>query len=124
VAICAECHATTQILPGESYGESDAGLFAELGEKLRGMSPTNAAQLAAELEGRNSAPPGRGLRRLIKLLPTLAILEFSVSDQPAVLRKVEGMLATLLGSIASSRSQSGMMAAVNVESQLDNRKAQ
>src|SRR6478735_5472233 len=112
-AVCSGCHAAAQILPGESYGESDVALFAELAVKLRGITPSYAARLGVELEGRSSAQAGRGLRQLVKLLPSLAILEFSVADQRIAMRKVEGMLATLLSSIAS-RGHSGSMPAIDV----------
>jgi hypothetical protein len=111
VAVCGECGGTSHTLPGESYGLQDAALFDDLAAALRDAQPTplNAVQLQSELAARNTAP-GRGLKRIAKLLPSLAILELIVSNDPLVMRKAEGMLATLLEAIAASRSSSGVIA--------------
>src|SRR5258707_41009 len=114
VAICLECGGHARSLPGESYGREDRTLFSELGATLReaGVSALNAVQLAAELEVRHYGAPGRGLRRLVQMLPSLGILELIVANQPGPMRKAEGMLATLLDALANGRPQSGTMPAV------------
>jgi hypothetical protein len=113
VATCGECNGPARTLPGESYAEQDASLFNDLESTLREaqLTPVNAVQLAVELEGR-TGQPGRGLKRLARLLPSLSILELIVSNDPATMRKAEGMLATLLDAIAASRSRSGSIPAV------------
>src|SRR3954466_10999569 len=82
---CAECGARARALPGESYAEGDAVLFNDLVAMLReaSITPANAAQLAAELESRSYDDPGRGLRRLAQVLPSLGILELIVAHRPA-----------------------------------------
>jgi hypothetical protein len=113
VASCTACGGPARPLPGESYAEDDATLFNELAAALReaGLTPYNAAQLARELEGRDLIAPGRGLRRLAQVLPTLEVLELVVPDRPGPLRKAEGMLAALLDVIARGRTQSGVVPA-------------
>lgn len=110
VAACGGCGGIAHTLPGESYGPQDVALFSDLAGALRDaqLTPLNAAQLQSELAARNSAP-GRGLKRMAKLLPSLAILELIVSNDPVIMRKAEGMLATLLEAIAASRSSSGVI---------------
>ena len=114
VANCLECGGHARSLPGESYAPEDKTLFSELGATLReaGVSPLNASQLAVELEVRNYGAPGRGLRRLVQVLPSLGILELIVANQPGPMRKAEGMLATLLDALANSRPKSGTMPVV------------
>jgi hypothetical protein len=109
---CPKCGNSSRTLPGESYAAADAKLFEDLDATLREaqLTPLNAMQLAVELEGRNGAP-GRGLKRIAKLLPTLSILELIVSNDPITMRRAEGMLATLLDAIAASHSRSGEMPA-------------
>lgn len=113
VARCSACGGPARPLPGESYAEEDATLFNELAGALReaGLTPYSAAQLATELEGRDLIEPGRGLRRLAQVLPSLGVLELVVPDKRGPLRKAEGMLAALLDVIARGRTQSGMMPA-------------
>jgi hypothetical protein len=112
VATCGDCGGIAHTLPGESYAPQDVALFDDLAAALRDaqLTPLNAAQLQSELAARNSAP-GRGLKRMAKLLPSLAILELIVSNDPVIMRKAEGMLATLLEAIAASRSSSGVITA-------------
>jgi hypothetical protein len=111
LAKCTACGGPARPLPGESYAAEDATLFNELAAALReaGLTPLNAAQLATELEGRDLIAPGRGLRRLAQVLPSLEVLELVVPDRPGPLRKAEGMLAMLLDVIARGRTQSGVM---------------
>jgi hypothetical protein len=102
-------------LPGETYGEDDLPLFNDLCAALDevGLSPQHAAGLALQLEVRRTQPPGRGLRQLAQVLPSLGILELIVANRTTTLRKAESMLATLLDAIANGRRrQSGMMRAV------------
>lgn len=110
---CRECGGAARTLPGQSYGPEDAQLFDDLQATLREaqLTPLNAHQLAVELQDRQGVP-GRGLKRLARLLPSLAILELIVSNEPISMRKAEGMLATLLDVIAARRSHSGVMPAV------------
>jgi hypothetical protein len=100
-------------LPGQMYGTQDAALFKDLETTLREarLSPLNAGQLALELEGRDQKP-GQGLRRIARLLPSLAILELLVSNEATAQRKAEGMLLAILNAMAATRSQSGMMPAL------------
>jgi hypothetical protein len=111
---CADCGGRARSLPGESYADEDVALFKELDAALRdaGISASNAAQLAAELEVRSFGVPGRGLKRLAQVLPSLGILELIVTNQPAIMRKAEGMLATLFDAISSDHRPSGMIPAV------------
>lgn len=115
-ALCPTCAGLARPLPGESYGTQDAALFKDLESSLREaqLTPTSAAQLATELDGR-SAHPGRGLKRIAKLLPSLSILELIVGNDPATIRKAEGMLVTLLDANAARRSHSGEMLALKAE---------
>jgi hypothetical protein len=108
---CAECGATARSLPGESYGEEDVPLYAEVATTLRdvGLTPFQARQLAMELEAKSLLEPGRSLRRLVQTLPSLGVLELLVNDEPLALRKLEGMLAILLEVMGSGRSESGMV---------------
>lgn len=105
VAVCPDCGASSRTLPGESYAPECAKLYKSLETALHDaeLSPPNAAQLAVELEGRNRTP-GRGLKRIAQLVPSLS--ELLVSNEPIVMRRVEGMLATLLDAMATSRSTS------------------
>jgi hypothetical protein len=109
VAVCPDCGASSRTLPGESYAPEDAKLYKRLETALRDaeLSPLNAAQLAVELEGRSRAP-GQGLKRIAQLLPSLSILELIVSNEPVMMRRAEGMLATLLDATASSRTSSSV----------------
>jgi len=113
-ATCSACGGRARALPGESYAQDDTLLFDDLVAMLRdaGITPLNAGQLAVELEGRSYTDPGRGLRRLAQVLPSLGILELIVARNPASMRKAEGMLALLLNALANGRSHSGFMAAV------------
>jgi len=120
---CAECGARARALPGESYSEDDAVLFNDLVAMLReaAITPQNAAQLGMELDARSHENPGRGLRRLAQVLPSLGILELIVAHKPTPMRKAEGMLALLLDALASSRNrQSGFIPAAptSAETQL------
>jgi hypothetical protein len=113
-ARCEACGARISApLPGESYGLQDRALFKDIEAVLSEarLSPLNAMQLAVELESK-SALPGEGLARLIQLLPSLAILELIVGSEPLMVRKAEGMLASLLEGIALGRSRSGIVRAV------------
>ncbi|HXK17869.1 MAG TPA: hypothetical protein VNG33_08705 [Polyangiaceae bacterium] len=114
LAACADCGGRARVLPGESYAQEDATLFDDLVAMLRdaGITPLNAAQLAGELQERSYTDPGRGLRRLGQLLPSLGIWELIVASNPASLRKAEGMLALVLNALANGRSRSGFIAAV------------
>jgi hypothetical protein len=107
VAVCPDCGASSRTLPGESYAPECAKLYKSLETALHEaeLSPPNAAQLAVELEGRNRTP-GRGLKRIAQLVPSLSLSELLVSNEPIVMRRVEGMLATLLDAMATSRSTS------------------
>jgi len=68
--------------------------------------------LSAELNpALGSGAPGEGVRRLLVSLPALGALGLSVESEPQLLRKLQGMLTTLLSGIASGRTQSGMMPA-------------
>jgi hypothetical protein len=109
MARCDECGGRSRSLPGESYVEGDIALFNDLRAALSeaGVTQANAAGLAAQLQVRNTEQPGVGLRRLAHLVPALGILELIVVNQPGALRKAEGMLATLLGAVASGRRPSG-----------------
>jgi hypothetical protein len=109
---CPGCGKPARPLPGESYGESDLGLFKDLEDTLREaqLSSLNASRLATELDDRNRHP-GLGLKRIARLLPSLSILELIVSDDQPTMRKAEGILATLLAQIAARRSsESGEIA--------------
>ena len=114
-ARCEKCGGRALTLPGESYAAEDVALFEELRSLLMqaNVSPTNAAALRGELAGRTAAEPGRGLKRLTQLVPALGLLELIVPGRPAVLRKAEGMLATLLDGLARTRTRSGTMSAVS-----------
>jgi hypothetical protein len=110
-ATCKACATPLRTLPGESYADDDVTLFDQIESTLHeaGISALNAAQLAAELDGRSRITPGRALRRVVLALPSLGLLEVLVAQEPASLRKVEGIMATLLEALASSRSQSGVI---------------
>jgi hypothetical protein len=94
-------------LPGELYGADDAAVFNDLEATVRDARPTpgNAAELLRQLDSR-ATNPGRGLKRLGRLLPSLAVLELIVENNPAAMRKAEGMLALLLQVVASKQRQS------------------
>ena len=113
-ATCSECGASAVVLPGEAYNEDDAPLFADVLTTLHeaGISPSQAALLATELDARHAAPPGRCLRRLAQVLPTLGVLELLVGTHPATLRKAESMLALLLGVMSRQRRHSELISAV------------
>src|SRR5437868_13518192 len=70
---CQHCGALARVLPGASYAERDAALFADLAAALgdAGITPGQAELLAAELEPRSLLAPGRCLRRLVQALPSL-----------------------------------------------------
>jgi len=112
---CPDCGGVAHALPGESYAEGDVSLFDDLVAMLResDITPSNAALLAQELEGRSYTDPGRSLRRLEQLLPSLGILELLVAHRPASMRKAEGILSLLLHALADGRSQSGFMPAAS-----------
>lgn len=114
-AVCAQCGNRTLPLPGESYAAEDVALFEELRSMLEQtkISAPNAAALRGELAARASIEPGRGLKRLIQLVPALGLLELIVPARPVALRKAEGMLATLLDGLARARTRSGTMSAVS-----------
>jgi hypothetical protein len=117
-ASCSSCGGRARTLPGESYATEDAPLFEELRTAIEhaAISPANAAVLAVELTVRNNSEPGRGLKRLIQLVPALGMLELVVPGRSAsAVRKAEGMLAALLDGLSSSRARSGTMAAVTHE---------
>lgn len=113
-ASCSECGAQARSVPGSSYGPDDAELYDKLAQGMRdaGVTAARAASLSAEL---NAAPssdaPGQGLRRMLASLPALEALELSVDAEPQVLRKLEGMLTTLLAGIGSGRRLSDMVPA-------------
>ena len=110
---CAQCGALSRPLPGESYGSQDAALFKDLEASLSEaqLTPRLASQLVEELDERRLYP-GRALKRMAKLLPSLSILELIVGIDPATVRKAEGMLFTLLEASAARRSRSGEIPAV------------
>lgn len=112
---CFACGRPVRVLQGQSYGLSDASLFKDLEMTLHEarVSPDNAAWLRAEMTRVSGS--GRGLRRLLQLLPALAVVELIVGEEAFMLRKAEAMLAVLLDAIATSRSQSGFIAAVTPE---------
>ncbi len=112
-ARCEGCGATARVLPGESYADRDQPLFNDLELTLReaGLTPLNAIQLAVSLDNRN-VQPGLGLKRIAQLLPSASILELLTANEPAAMRKAEGILVTLLEAIATGRSKSGMIAAI------------
>jgi hypothetical protein len=114
LARCSECGGSASVLPGESYAESDAALFSSIVTTLReaDITPSQAALLASELEARNLLAPGRCLRRLAQALPPLGVLELLVGNDRAGLRKVEGMLATLLDVMSRGRRHSEIVPAI------------
>ncbi len=114
-ALCETCGGTSRALPGETYGSQDQLLFKELATILReaGLTPLNAIQLAVSLDGRNSHP-GIGLKCVAQLLPSRAVLELIAENEPAAMRKAEGILATLLEAIATGRSKSGVAPAAGI----------
>jgi hypothetical protein len=98
MAVCAQCGGGALVLPGESYADQDVQLFERLAGTLEdaGVAPAQAVVLALELAPRNRVPPGRCLRRLTHVLPSLAVFDLLVGGDPVALHKAEGMLATLL----------------------------
>ena len=108
---CTDCGAPAHALPGESYAEQDVTLFADIAAALReaGITPAHAALLGTELEARSLLEPGRCLRRLAQALPSLGLLELLAGGEPGEVRKVEGMVATLLDTMARSPTQSGVV---------------
>ena len=108
---CTDCGETASSLPGESYGEEDVSLYAEVAATLRdaGLTPSQARQLAQELEAKSLLEPGRCLARLVQTLPSLSPLELLVANEPLALRKLEGMLAILLEVVGNGRTESGMV---------------
>jgi hypothetical protein len=98
MAICGQCGGGAPVLPGESYVDQDLPLFERLAGTLQdaAVAPAQAALLALELAPRNRLPPGRCLRRLTHVLPSLAVFDLLIAGDPAALHKAEGMLATLL----------------------------
>jgi hypothetical protein len=112
---CPDCGGLAYALPGESYAEADVSLFDDLVSMLKAsdITPAKAALLADQLQGRSHADPGRTLRRLEQLLPSLGILELLVAHRPASLRKAEGILSLLLQALSSGPRQSGFMAAAS-----------
>ena len=114
LARCNECGASATVLPGESYAEHDAALFASIVATLReaDITPPQASLLATELEARSLLPPGRCLRRIAQALPPLAVLELVVGNERGALRKAEGMLATLLDVMSRSRHHSEIVPAL------------
>lgn len=112
MARCAECDGMVRALPGETYMEDDIALFNDLCAALNevGLTPQHAAGLAAQLEIRRTQPPGRGLKQLAQVLPSLGILELIVANRTTTLHKAESMLAMLLDAIACGRRrQSGLL---------------
>jgi hypothetical protein len=75
------------------------------------LTPLLARQLVGELAERRLYP-GRALKRMAKLSPSLSILELLALNDPATVRKAEGMLFTLLEASAARRSRSGEMPAL------------
>ena len=112
---CPDCGGLAHALPGESYTEADVALFDDLVSMLKesDITAANAALLAQELEGRSYTDPGRSLRRLEQLLPSLGILELLVAHRPASMRKAEGILSLLLHALSNGRSPSGFMPAAS-----------
>jgi len=108
---CADCGETARSLPGESYGEDDVALYTEVATTLRhaGVTPFQARQLAQDLEAKTLLEPGRCLRRIVQMLPSLSPLELLVDNEPLALRKLEGMLAILLEVMGNGRTESGMV---------------
>lgn len=114
VARCSECGAQARTVPGSSYGPDDAALYDRLAQGVReaGIGAAGAAAMAAELSSAlGGGVPGQGLRRILAALPALRALTLSVEAEPQGLRKLEGMLTTLLSGIASGRTRSGTMPA-------------
>jgi len=102
------------VLPGESYTEHDAALFAGIVATLHeaGLTPPQAALLAGELEARNRLAPGRCLRRLTQALPSLGVLELLVGNEHSTLRRAEGMLAILLDVMSRGQRHSEIVPAI------------
>jgi hypothetical protein len=110
-AACPECGASARSVPGASYDERDRKLYAEIVSALleAGVTPLHAGQLLSDVPLRSVGAGGQTLRRITTLLPSLTSLEVLVDREPSALRKAEGMVVTLLGAIASSRSQSDIV---------------
>ena len=114
-ARCAACGGQARTVPGSSYGPGDAALYDRLAQGLRdaGVTAAGAAALSAELNpALGSGAPGEGMRRLLVSLPALGALGLNLDGDPQQLRKLEGMLTTLLSGIGSGRAPSGMVPAV------------
>ena len=90
-------------------------LFDELATAVREASliPLVAEQLLLEFKAHRVKGAGRGVERLAQMLSSLGSLEEIAGRRYAGLQKLDGMLATLLGAIASSRSTSGFMTSVD-----------
>jgi hypothetical protein len=123
LARCVECGGSANVLPGESYAEHDVALFSSIVATLReaDITPAQAALLTTELEARNFLVPGRCLRRLAQALPPLGVLELLVGNERAGLRKVEGMLATLLEVMSRARRHSDIVPSIHATSKSSRR---
>ena len=113
-ARCGECGNQARTVPGSSYGAGDAALYDKLAQGLRdaGVTAARAAALSAELNAAlGSGAPGQALHRLLASLPALGALGLNLDGDPQQLRKLEGMLTTLLSGIGSGRAPSGMVPA-------------
>jgi hypothetical protein len=110
--VCGSCGLRARVLPGQSYALSDASLFKDLEMTLHEahVTPFDASLLRAEM-ARGAGTAG-GLERLMRLLPSLSVLELIVGEEPFMKRKAEAMLAVLLEALAASRRRSGTIAAV------------
>lgn len=111
-AVCAACGGSARVVPGSSFRREDVAPYEALAKTLNdaAIGPLNADQLSAEIADASYAVPGPMLRHLAKTLPSLAFLEHTAQNGPHAVRKVEGMLTSLLRGIASGRRQSGFIA--------------
>lgn len=103
---CRTCGATSAIVPGECYGESDVQLFERIETAIRPLviSRRTAVRVVAEL--RDMAlrvdPPESVLLRVVDFLPTLHFLipalylQPTVAQERALLGRATGMLQTLI----------------------------
>jgi hypothetical protein len=106
--VLCDCGGIARVLPGAQFPSSDESLFDAVVRSLSvaGVSWMTAPALARTLDGREAEAPGTALSRLVRVVPSLAIIELIAGGDDRRLATSELMLAVVLEGIAATRSRS------------------